>query len=84
MGLSIRSAEVDRPAAEVSAMTGESKTEAIRVALAERKARLIAAGGPDKRARAMQFLEQTVWPSVRPNALGKPVSKREVEKLLGF
>lgn len=84
MGLHIRSAEVERLAAEVSAMTGESKTEAIRVALAERKARLIEAGGPDKRARAMGFLEQIVWPSVRPNALGKPVSKREVEKLLGF
>ena len=37
MALSIKDPEAERLAAEVAAMTGESKTRAIRVALEERK-----------------------------------------------
>ena len=40
MALNIKDREAERLAAEVAALTGESKTRAIRVALQERKERL--------------------------------------------
>jgi hypothetical protein len=40
MALNLKNAEVERLAAEVARLTGESKTEAIRRALYERKQRL--------------------------------------------
>ena len=40
VALTIKNAEVERLAAEVAALTGESKTQAIRVALEERRRRL--------------------------------------------
>ena len=40
MALNIKNQEVERLAAEVSELTGESKTQAIRKALEERKSRL--------------------------------------------
>ena len=40
MALNIKNAEVERLAAEVADLTGETKTEAVRRALAERRARL--------------------------------------------
>ena len=40
MALNIKNDEVERLAAEVARLTGESKTEAIRRALAERRQRL--------------------------------------------
>ena len=40
MALNIKSAEVEEQVAAVSAMTGESKTEAVRRALVERRDRL--------------------------------------------
>ena len=40
MGLNIKNAEVEKLAAELAAMTGETKTEAIRKALLERKEHL--------------------------------------------
>ena len=40
MALNIKNAEVEALAAEIARITGESKTEAVRRALAERKTRL--------------------------------------------
>lgn len=40
MALNIRNAEVERLARELSELTGDSKTEAVRAALADRLARL--------------------------------------------
>ena len=40
MALNLKNADVERLAAEVSRLTGESKTEAIRKALEERRRRL--------------------------------------------
>lgn len=80
MGLNIKNAEVERLAAEVAALTGESKTEAIRRALLDRKQQLSA---PErKRSDGLQeWLEREVWPLTKPEFRGKPVTKEELDAL---
>src|SRR6266446_5355278 len=55
MALNLKNAEVERLAAEVARLTGESKTEAIRRALDERRRRL--KGIDQRRARVVRLLE---------------------------
>jgi len=45
VGLNIKNAEVERLATEVASLAHETKTEAIRIALLERRVRLKARGG---------------------------------------
>ena len=80
MGLNIKNIEVERLATEVAAMTGETKTEAIRKALAERKEHLTI---PErKRSDGLQeWLEREVWPLTKPEFRGKPVTKEEMDAL---
>jgi antitoxin VapB len=69
----------------VARLSGESKTEAIRRALEERKARLAyrAADG-DREARLRRFLENEVWPAIPARELGRRMSREEEEQLLGY
>ena len=85
MALNIKNLEVEKLARDVSRLTGESKTEAIRRALEERRARLALAGTIEGKAdRYLAYLRKEVWPKV-PRALrGKPVSRAEREKILGI
>lgn len=85
MALNIKNREVERLAAEVATMAGESKTEAIRRALLERKRRL--ALRVPRRARGrrfLRFLETEVWPRVPSGELGTPLPKSERESILGY
>ncbi|MBN1947203.1 MAG: type II toxin-antitoxin system VapB family antitoxin [Bradymonadales bacterium] len=85
MALNIRNAEVERLVAEVAELTGETKTEAVRRALEERKARL--AFRLDVRTRATRlarFLDQEVWPIVPEEQIGRTLSKEEEESILGY
>lgn len=84
MALNIKNAEVERLAAEVARLTGESKTEAIRRALDERKRRLRSASTEDRRARVVRFLEKKVWPSLPPGELGRRLTRGEEDEILGF
>lgn len=84
MSLNIKNDEVVRLAAEVASMTGETKTEAIRKALEERRRRLsfrVADGGVDGIRR---FLEREIWPVVPRDVRGSRVSKKERESILGY
>ena len=84
MPLNIKDREAERLAAEVAAMTGESKTRAIRVALEERKQRLALRIVRRDRGQALRrFLAQEVWPMVPAEALGH-ITKREREAILGY
>ena len=86
MALNIKNREVEKLAAEVAAMVGESKTEAIRRALVERRDRLaIRRADPGKEARLLRLLRTEIWPSI-PKELrgGPPMSKEEKEELLGY
>ncbi len=85
MGLNIKNVEVERLAAEVATLTGESKTEAIRVALLERRRRLAGRGiAKTREQRLRRFLETEVWPAIPADQLGRPPTTEEVESILGF
>ncbi len=85
MALNIKDQRTEKLAAEVAAMTGESKTRAVRVALEERKQRLALRGGQRDRAKDLRrFLEQEVWPALPRRVLGKRVTRREREAILGY
>ncbi len=85
MALNIKDRETERLAADVAAMTGESKTRAVRVALQERKARLaVRVVGRDRIADLLRFLEEEVWPQIPRGVLGRKMSKRERERILGY
>lgn len=85
MALNIKNTEVERLAEEISRLTGESKTEAVRRALEERKGRLAFRVSDDNRAdRLRAFLEREVWPVIPPEQLGRPLTKEEEEAILGY
>lgn len=85
MPLNIKNPAVERLADEVARLTGESKTEAIRKALEERRARLNFRVTDDNReARLRRFLEQELWPIVPTDQLGKRLSRDEEEAILGY
>jgi antitoxin VapB len=84
MALNIRDREVERLVAEVAAMTGESKTRAVRVALQERRDRLALRVVRRDRGQALRrFLEREVWPQVPRRMLGRRVIRRERDAILG-
>lgn len=78
MPLTIRNKEVERLAAEVARLTGETKTEAVRKALELRLAEL---GRKRRSERVLRFLEEEVWPQVPPELLGKGIGKAEMDAL---
>ena len=85
MSLNIKSPAVERLANEIARLTGESKTEAIRKALEERRARInFGIAGDDREARLRRFLEQELWPVVPADQLGRKLSRDEEEALLGY
>ncbi len=84
MAINIKSKAVEQLATEVAAMTGETKTEAVRVALEERKRllerRRILVPGRDFAA----FLMHEVWPVVPRDQRGKRLSRSEEDDILGY
>lgn len=85
MALNIKNVEVEQLAAEVAEISGETKTEAVRKALAERKQRLASRIAPtDRRSRATRFLEREVWPAVPESEVGRRLSTEEEDDILGF
>ena len=85
MALNIKNPEVERLAGEVAALAGESKTQAIRRALEERKSRLrVRVVRRDRRAELRRFLESEVWSQVPKDLVGKRLPRSEEERILGF
>lgn len=85
MDLHIKDTETEKLAAEIAEMTGDTKTGAVREALREKKKRLEARSGPKGRPRSMQeWLETEIWPRIPEEERGKPLTKEEVEDILGF
>lgn len=84
MALNLKNAEVERLAAEVARLTGESKTEAIRRSLEERRQRLKGAPANERRRRVLRFLEQKVWSTIPKGQLGRRMTRDEEDRLLGF
>ncbi len=85
MALNIKSREVEALAAEVVRMTGETKTEAIRRSLVERRERLVReTGRPVRAERLRRLFAEEIWPLLPPGERARPVSKREREEILGL
>ncbi len=84
MALNIKNVEVERLAAEVARLTGESKTEAIRRALDERRRRLKGPAVEERRARVLRFLEKKVWPTLPEGERGRRLTRAEEDEILGF
>jgi antitoxin VapB len=85
MAMNIKNDSVERLATEVARMTGETKTEAIRRALEERKRRLRAGhAGGDRKPAVVAFLKKRVWPGVPKNQIGRTLSRAEEDAILGY
>lgn len=86
MAMNIKNGKVEQLAEELAHITGESKTAAILRALEERKERVVRRGpaGRPRLAQVLDFLENEVWPNVPKKALGRPITKRERERILGY
>ena len=85
MALNIKNVEVERLAEEASRLAGETKTESIRRALEERLARLrLRIVKRDREAEMLRYLEREVWSSVPRELLGKRLTRREEDRILGY
>lgn len=85
VALNIKNVEVEQLAEDVAKLTGESKTEAVRKALYERKQRLAHRIDPaDREGRARRFLERSVWPHVPPDVAGRRLDRDEEDAILGY
>lgn len=83
--MNIKDSETEQLAAEVAALTGESKTAAVRTSLRERRDRLVAKEDYDRRlAEARQFLREEIWSQLPADERGKPITKAEREEILGY
>jgi antitoxin VapB len=86
MPLNIKNREVEELAAEVARLTGETKTEAIRLALVERRQRLGLRHAPPgyRRDRLLSFLEREIWRRVPQDQVGRAPDRGERERILGY
>ena len=84
MAMNIKNAAVERLAAEVARMTGETKTEAIRKALEERKRRIKRSPTEDRRAAVLTFLKKRVWPALPKREVGRSLTRDEEDAILGY
>ncbi len=85
MALNIKNPAVEQLATEVAGLAGETKTEAIRRALEERKSRLrLGVVRKDRRADFLQVLVRDIWPMVPRQMLGRRLSRKEHDAILGY
>jgi len=85
MALNVKDPETERLASEVAALTGESKTGAIRQALTESRERLVLArSGRGRGDRMVDVLERRLWPFLPEGVRGHALTKEQEEAILGF
>jgi antitoxin VapB len=86
MALNIKDGETIRLADEVAALAGETKTRAVRTSLEERRRRLNRGSGSigERRRRLTDLLEREIWPQIPVEELGKTISRKEREAILGY
>ena len=85
MALNIKDPEAERLAAEVAELAGETKTRAVRVALAERRERLaLRSPDPDHAGALRRFLEEEAWPQIPAEESRRSLTRAEREAILGY
>jgi antitoxin VapB len=63
MTMRIRNRDVERLACDVAELAGETRTKALKIALAEEKVRLLAKAGWPESQELLRYLERYVWPA---------------------
>ncbi len=89
MALNIENEEMEKLAAEIAELMGESEEEAVRQALREKRDRL---GLPPRSGRkpktleeALRYMETEIWPFIpKERRGGAPMTKAERARLLGY
>ena len=85
MTININNRNVENLLDEITQITGESRTEAVRRALEERRHRLTK---PPAMTRddvgLLSFLEEEVWSQIPSASLGVRLTKEEEEQILGY
>jgi antitoxin VapB len=85
MAMNIKDPETERLISQLAALTGETKTGAVRAAVRARIDQLRASDDVERRKiRLKRLLEDEIWPLIPPDELGKPLSKEEQEEILGL
>ena len=87
MALNIKDKETEALVNELAALTGETKTGAVRAAARERLERLQRRAGRRKRTpeEVQQWLETEIWSQVPKELLDRPpMTKAEREEILGY
>ena len=84
MALNIKNPEVEKLATEAAEQACESKTEAIRRALQERRGRLKGKSAGERRAGVLRWLEHTVWPTLPKKERGRRLTRAEEDDILGY
>jgi antitoxin VapB len=84
MALNIKDPETEQLAAEVAALTGTTKTGAVRYALRQALRALSGPSVGEREERLTRFLGEEIWPLIPPDQLGKPLTRAEREEILGF
>ena len=84
MALNIKNPRVEQLVEEVAGITGETKTEAILRALAERRDRLAFRVARKSREDIFEFLRREIWSQVPPEMRRKKLSRKEWDRILGY
>ena len=84
MALNIKDDETERLATEVAQLAHESKTQAVRVSLRERKERLLRPPAARRADRLTAFLADEVWPQLPADVAGRSPDKAEREAILSY
>ncbi len=85
MALNIKNRDVEDLTNELSALTGQSKTETIRQALERRRAELVRSGrAVNRRVAVMRYLENEVWPLIPDDQIGRRLTTAEEDEILGL
>lgn len=85
MPININNMNVENLLDEITQITGESRTEAVRKALEERRHRLTRQPAMKRDdVSLLSFLEEEVWPQIPSANLGVRLTKEEEEQILGY
>lgn len=84
MALNIKNPEVEELVTKVAKITGRTKTETVRRAMREELNRHEPPPPKKDLNELRRWLEEEVWPVTAPNGPNPPMSKEEVEEILGF
>lgn len=86
MTLRVKDRETEALVTEITALTGESEVDALRLAARERLERL--RPRPERRKRSpdeiQRWLENEVWPHIPDEIRGRGLTKAEREEILGY